>query len=189
MSAQTLESDYRELRHVIFPRYKARQIYMHSFNTRDPHMPQGLEDYMPVVAGLLDAAQVKDKDVHVTIDEKIIQPGMSQRRPGPHVDGCFTGQHWGHSGPGPHWNHYCNNIPVLKRMAIIIAASVSGCRAWRGTFSGDPKNDGDCSHFVSGQGEILSANVGYLLTPDCIHESMTFQKQCQRQFLRIAFAV
>lgn len=181
---QTLKSDYFELRRVNFPPYKARQIYMHSFNTCDPYMPQGFEDYLAPVLDLLSAAKVGHKEVHVTIDEKIIKPGMSQRRPGPHVDGCFTGQNWGHSS----WNHYCNNIPVLKRMAIIVASTVAGCRAWRGDFKGNPENDGNCSHFVSGQGEVLPANTGYLLTPDCIHESMVFHQQTERQFLRIAFA-
>jgi hypothetical protein len=182
---QTLRSDYRKLQTVSFPEFQGRQIYMHSFNTAHPSMPKGFEDYMPTVTSLLKAANVKNKDVHVTIDEKIIQPGMSQRRPGPHVDGCFTGLSWGHGG----WNHYCNNIPILKRMAIIVAASVSGCRAWSGVFKGDPQNDGDCSHFVHGAGEILPANTGYLLSPDCIHESMVFPESTPRQFLRIAFAV
>jgi hypothetical protein len=113
---------------------------------------------------------------------------LTQRRPGPHVDGCFTGSAWGHGGGG-RWNHNCNEIPALKRMSIIVAASVSGCKAWSGTFFGDPQNDGDCSHIVSGEGEVLPANVGYLLSPDCIHESMVFPETTQRQFLRIAFAV
>jgi hypothetical protein len=181
---QTLRSDYLKLRPIVFPPFNERQIYMHSFDACDPFMPQGFEDYMPIVSDLLDAAKVKDRQVHVTIDEKIIESGMSQRRPGPHVDGCFTGQNWGHSG----WNHYCNNIPILKRMAIIVAASIPGCRAWRGQFRGDPKNDGDCSHFVHGEGEVLPANTGYLLSPDCIHESMIFNEKTKRQFLRIAFA-
>ena len=183
---QALESDYRELRHITFPTYRARQKYMHSFDTRDPHMPEGFEDYLPPVMELFEAANVGHKEVHVTMDEKIVIPGLSQRRPGPHVDGCFVTNGWHHTGG---WNHNCNNIPILKRMAIIVAASVAGCRVWRGVFMGDPQNDGDCSHIVHGPGEVIPANVGYLLTPDCIHESMIFQEPTQRQFLRIAFAI
>lgn len=185
---QTLESDYRELRHITFPTYRARQKYMHSFDTRDPHMPQGFEDYLSPVMELIEAANVGRKEVHVTIDEKIVMPGMSQRRPGPHIDGCFVKEAMAWGGGGG-WNHNCNNIPILKRMAIIVAASVAGCQAWRGVFTGDPQNDGDCSHIVHGPGEIIPANVGYLLSPDCIHESMIFREPTQRQFLRIAFAV
>lgn len=186
---ETLESDYRELRAICFPAFRGRQKYMHSFNTRDPHMPSGYEEYLPPVMQLFRASGFGDRAVHVTVDEKLIQPGQSQRRPGPHVDGCFMPQamSWGNGGG---WNHNCNIIPGgLKRMAIIVAASVAGCRAWRGTFSGGPKDDGDCSHIVTGRGEILPANMGYLLSPDCIHESMPFTEPTERQFLRIAFAV
>lgn len=148
-----LESDYRELRAICFPEFKGRQKYMHSFDARDPFMPEDLADYTPVVTSLLNAAGIRDREVHVTVDEKVIQPGMSQRRPGPHVDGCFVPamMAWSNSG----WNHNCNLIP--GRMAIIVAASVAGCRAWRGRFFGEPKNDGDCSHIVSGDGETLPA--------------------------------
>ena len=184
---KTLESDYQELRRIAFPAYAARQRYMHTFHTKDPHMPEGFEEYLDPVLSLLQAANVGPREVHVTVDEKIVKPGMSQRRPGPHVDGCFqVGNGWGHEGG---WNHTCNNIPVLKRMAIIVAATVAGCRAWRGVFRGDPQNDGDCSHFVSGPSEVLKPSTGYLLSPDCIHESMVFAEETQRQFLRIAFAV
>lgn len=187
MTTQILDSDYRELRHIIFPPYRGRQKYMHSFDTRDPCMPEGFEDYLVPVMELFEATKVGHREVHVTMDEKIVMPGMSQRRPGPHIDGCFVkaDMKWGGGG----WNHGCNNIPILRRMAIIVAASVAGCRAWRGVFKGDPQNDGDCSHIVSGDGEVLPANIGYLLTPDCIHESMIFQQPTQRHFLRVAFAV
>lgn len=183
---QTLESDYRELRSIVFPTFKGRQKYMHSFDSRDPFMPFELDDYTPVVTDLLNAAGVRDREVHVTVDEKIVQPGMSQRRPGPHIDGCFMKSqgHWSGGGDGS-WNHNCNRIP--GRMSIIVAASVAGCRAWRGRFHGNPQNDGDCSHFVGGPSEVLPANVGYLLSPDCIHESMVFDTPTPRQFLRIAF--
>lgn len=185
---QTLRSDYTRLRPIRFPAYAGRQFYMHSFEARDPCMPEGFEDYLKPVQQLLQAARIDDRKVHVTIDEKIVQPGMSQRRPGPHVDGYFTSGIWSHDNPGPgSWNHNCNRIP--GRMAIIVASTVPGCRAWRGVFHGDPQNDGDCSHFVHGTGKVLPANAGYLLTPDCIHESMRFEIRVQRQFLRIAFAL
>ena len=130
----------------------------------------------------------------MTVDEKIIEAGISQRRPKPHVDGCFIPQlnSWGHDG-GSGWLHYCNNVPVkrIERMSVIVAATVPGCRAWRGTFDGEPKNDGDLSHIESqlGEGEVLSAGFGYFLSPDCVHESMIFGERTQRTFLRIALPV
>lgn len=74
---------------------------------------------------------------------------------------------------------------------MIVAASVPGCRAWRGIFNGRPAKDGDLSHISDqlGDGEVLPANVGYLLSPDCIHESMTFDQRVARTFIRIALPV
>ena len=93
---------------------------------------------------------------------------------------------WYH--PSPRWNHYCNHVPI-KRMQVIVASSVSGCKAWKGFYKGEPKNDGDLSDLHLGDGVVLPANTGYLLSPDCIHESMIFNKPTKRSFLRIALPV
>jgi len=76
-------------------------------------------------------------------------------------------------------------------MAVIVVASAVGCRAWRGVFDGRPAPDGDLSHIADqlGNGEILPANTGYLLSPDCVHESMILENPTQRTLLRIALPV
>lgn len=51
---------------------------------------------------------------------------------------------------------------------------------------GEPKSDGDLSHLELGEGEVLPADVGYLFSPDCVHESMIQPESVQRTFLRIA---
>ena len=181
---QTLISDYKQLTPVTLP-WQGRQHYMHAVDAAKPEMLEGYEDYTPIVAALLRAAGVNSGTAFVTVDEKIVQAGMSQRRPGPHVDGCFmpTEMKWG-SG----WNHYCNNVP-FERMAIIVAASVPGCKAWRGEFDAEPRNDGDLSHLNLDDGEMLRADMGYLLSPDCVHESVRFSEDTKRTFLRIALPV
>jgi hypothetical protein len=75
-------------------------------------------------------------------------------------------------------------------MSIIVAATVEGCRAWTGDFRGAPAEDGDLSHIADqlDAGAVLPANRGFLLSPDCVHESMLFDQPTQRQFLRLAFA-
>jgi hypothetical protein len=191
-----LNSDYRRLCPVQLP-YAGRQHYMHSFDLAKPKMLAGYEDYLEPVMALCEAAGARTGVAHMTVDEKVVKAGMSQRRPRPHVDGCFmtdTGS-WGHEPqprpfPGPAWLHYCNHLPV-PRMAVIVASSAVGCRAWRGQFDGHPKNDGDLSHIAEqlGKGEVLPANVGYLLAPDCVHESMLMERDTQRTFLRIALPV
>jgi hypothetical protein len=176
-----LRSYYRPLCGVTLP-YAARQFYMHAFELANPVMPEGFEDYADPVRALVDAAGVKHGTAYLTVDEKVVKAGRSQRKPGPHVDGCFVPSQgrWGHGG----WN------PLVKaRMPIIVASSVTGCRAWTGDFDGMPTAEGDVSHLPLGTGEVLPANVGYLLSPDCIHESMVYGVDTQRTFLRIALPV
>lgn len=186
-----LNSHYRPLCNVRLP-YLGRQHYMHSFDLAAPVMLKGYEDYLEPVTALCKAAGALHGTAHMTVDEKIVAAGMSQRRPKPHVDGCFYPAlgDWGGGGGG--WLHYCNNVNgPLRRMPVIVAASVSGCRAWRGLFDATPSENGDLSHIQKdlGNGEVLLENVGYWLSPDCVHESMVFDRPTQRTFLRIALPV
>ena len=178
-----LVSRYTPLCKVSLPACAGRQFYMHEFDMGNPVMPFGIEDYAQPERRLLAAAGATAGTAFLTVDEKVIAAGCSQRRPGPHVDGHFQKdrQRWGHG----EWNHYCNEVPI-DRMPVIVAANVAGCRAWRGDFAATPKNDGDLSHVTLGEGELLPANVGYLLSPDCIHESLPFDLPTARTFIRIA---
>lgn len=180
-----LNSTYRPLCAVSLP-YAGRQKYMHGFDAANPVMADGFEDYLEPVSLLLEAAKISVGKAWMTVDEKVVRAGMSQRRPGPHVDGKFNikAVKWGGGGG---WNHSCNLVPTT-RTPIIIAASVAGCRAWTGEFSGTPREDGDLSHILDelGEGVVLPANQGFLLSGDCIHESMIFEKDTRRTFLRIA---
>lgn len=185
-----LLSNYRELCPVDLP-YQGRQKYMHTFDLANPRMAEGFEDYLAPVTQLCAAAGVTYGLAHMTVDEKVVSAGMSQRRPKPHVDGCFMPQmaSWGHPSPG--WAHGCNHIPVgeFRRMAVIVAASAVGCRAWKGLFDAEPASDGDLSHLSLPEGEVLPSNVGYLLSPDCVHESMIQSNAVRRTFLRIALPI
>lgn len=196
MSIQTLRSTYRVLGQIQFPLHQGRQMRYHAFDLRRPEMPVGYEDYLHPVTALCHAADAWAGTAYLTVDEKIVGVGMSQRRPRPHVDGCFQQNgdqmRWG-GGGGSGWLHYCNDVGAspIGRMAVIVAASVAGCRAWKGTFTGRPAPDGDLRHIADqlGEGDVLPANVGYLLSPDCVHESMTFEQQTLRSFIRIALPV
>ncbi len=179
-----LNSSYLKLCGVKLP-FANRQHYMHACDIENPTMPEGFADYVPIVDDLLRASGVRKGVAYITVDEKIVRPGMSQRRPGPHVDGCFMPEamRWG-SG----WNHYCNHVP-FERMPVIVAASVSGCKAWAGLFDATPREDGDLSHAELGEGALLPANQAFFLSPDCVHESMIFDKPTRRTFLRLAMPV
>lgn len=190
-TTELLVSDFRPLAAVQLP-HRGRQRYMHTFDLADPQMPEGYEDYLAPVLALTRAAGATKGIAHMTVDEKVVKAGMSQRRPGPHVDGCFVPKAagWEHRPRPTGWLHGCNNIsaePVPARMPVIVASSVAGCRAWRGEFHGTPKSDGDCSHIpLNDEPVVLPANVGFLLSADCVHESMRFTEDTQRTFLRIA---
>ena len=187
----TLHSTFRPLLPVSLP-FAGRQSYMHTFDLSSPLMAPGYHDYLDIVRELCEAAGVYQGQAHMTVDEKVVRAGGSQRRPGPHVDGCFrpSADSWYHGGGSGGWLHGCNNIPTkeIARMPVIVVASAAGCRAWEGDFVGEPKSDGDLSHIADqlGKGTVLEPNVGYLLSPDCVHESMLLDKDTQRTFLRIA---
>jgi hypothetical protein len=193
---QVLHSSYRPLVPVAFPLYEGRQMRYHAFDLSHPSMPDGYLGYLAPVIALCAAAGANVGEAYLTVDEKVITAGMSQRRPRPHVDGCFRQigdkMSWG-GGGGSGWLHYCNDVGAspIGRMAVIVAASVAGCRAWKGRFVGRPAKDGDLSHIADqfGVGEVLPPNVGYLLSPDCVHESMTFERNTLRTFIRIALPV
>ena len=185
-----LHSTYRTLGRIELPQWQGRDKYMHIFDPKDPVMAEGFEDYLDPVMSLVRAAGV-ETPCHMTVDESWVKPGMSQRRPGAHVDGCFMPElnRWGHPAPPPGaWLHYCNNLP-LDRMSIIVASSVEGCKVYEGIFDGEPKSDGDLEHIRDQlpRGVLVPANEGFLLSPDCVHESLRFDDWTQRTFLRIAF--
>jgi hypothetical protein len=194
-----LNSDYRPLCAVRLP-YMGRQHYMHAFDLAAPVMKPGFEDYAGPVAELCRSAGATRGTAYMTVDEKVVRAGWSQRRPKPHVDGVFipdrlnrdgkTMGDWGGGGGGG-WNHACNDIGVgaARRMPVIVAASAVGCRVWRGRFEATPADDGDLSHLTLDGGEVVPAGVGYLLSPDCVHESLIQPTAVQRTFLRIALPV
>jgi len=194
-----LNSNYRPLCAVNLP-FQNRQHYMHAIDLAAPVMRPGFEDYLQSVTDLCRAAGANKGIAYMTVDEKVVRAGWSQRRPKPHVDGVFipdrlhrdgkTMGDWG-SGGGGGWNHSCNDIGVggVRRMPVIVAASAVGCRVWRGMFDAVPAEGGDLSHLDLDEGEIVPANVGYLLSPDCVHESMIQPIPVQRSFLRIALPV
>lgn len=179
-----LHSSYRKLVPVQLP-YAGRRHYMHGFDLADPVMLHGYEDYEAPVRALCAAAGATTGTAYMTVDERLVAAGSAQRKPGPHVDGCFTGLSWEHR---PSWNHYCNSVPI-PRMAVIVAASVAGCRVWEGEFDGAPGPQGCLAHLELDEGLLLPANVGFLLSPDCVHQSEIMSVDTHRTFLRIALPI
>ena len=149
-------------------------------------LPEQISVYNEVVQQLCDELSYKGI-IHVTIDEKIVHSGCTQRKPELHVDGRFTGTDWSHT-PGPGWNHYCNELPI-PRMSVAVASSLARCKVYNGIFIGTPSEQGDLSHIRDqvGEGSLVPANEWHLLSPDCVHESLPFDADAKRSFIRVAF--
>jgi hypothetical protein len=189
---RVLKSTYTPLVGVVLPgAEKGRQYYMHAFDISNPTVPEGFEDYLAPICELIKASGYTKGTAYLTVDEKLIKKGATQRKPKPHVDGYFVPEFrsWSHQGGGGGgWNHNCNIIP--GRMPVIVASNFPACKAWKGEFEGEPKEDGDCSHIeLYTPGKLLPANVGYLLSPDCIHESLPMEEDTLRTFIRIALPI
>ena len=183
-----LKSSYKDLGEVVMPAWQGRESSMYRFDPSAPVMEAGFEDYEELVSTLVRAADLRGREAYMTIDEKMVAPQRSQRRPGAHVDGRVTRkeQRWSHYEPG---RGYSFDDTPLERMAVIVTASVPGCIVYPGEFEGKPKDDGDLEHIRDqlGEGHLLPANRGFLLSPDCVHESKAFAERTRRSFLRIAF--
>lgn len=185
-----LSSYFQPLGKVVLP-YASRQLYMGEFDLKNPILPDGYEDYEETVFSLCDAVGAHHGMAYLTVDEKALKMGETQRKPGPHVDGRYIKgvSRRGHDGGGGGWNHSCNVLPA--RMAVIVASSFPLCRAWEGEFEGLPRLDGSCAHILDREGVLdeakrLDANQAYLLSPDCIHESLPAVHEIERTFIRIA---
>jgi len=179
-----LISRSKYIKDITFPEFKGRQLYMSHTNGENVQLDDSISIYNSEVQALCDRLNYK-MDIHVTVDEKFLKAGETQRKPKPHVDGRFMSGGWSHG-----WNHYCNEVP-LKRMAIAVASNVARCKVFNGVFTGEPSEQGDCSHLSDqlGEGVIVPENQWHLLSPDCVHESMPMDYDCVRSFIRVAFDV
>lgn len=180
-----LHSESKFIKPIVFPEYKGRQHYMATTSGVSVELPDHISEYNKEVQELCDALNYKGL-IHVTIDEKVVKKGASQRKPELHVDGRFTGSMWGH--PSPAWNHFCNEVPI-PRMSVAVASTLARCKVYTGTFEGVPSIQGDLSHIRNqvGEGQLVPANEWHLLSPDCVHESLPFESDAERSFIRVAF--
>ena len=169
-----LESDYTSLGAVEFPQNVGTQLGMHRFDAVDVGLYGGLPADLCSRVGYTGEA-------YLTVDEKVMDVGWSQRRPRAHVDGTYRDCGW---GPSPQWVH----DGFSGHTSIIVASDIPGCVAYRGIFHGRPEEDGDLEHIRDQlpEGELLPGGEAFLFSPDCVHESIRYTRLTKRSFLRIA---
>ena len=177
------QSRYMDLGQVTLPPFGGRQLHMHQVDPQAPAMPDGYRDYDEIIRDICQRAGARSREAFVTLDESTVRAGNPQRRPGVHVEGCWLPelQKWGQ------WRQRDETGLAGRRMSVITAASAAGCVAYEGDFSGTPQDDGDLEEIRAelGDGTLLRPNRAYLLSPDCIHESVTVNQDVERTFLRV----
>ncbi len=184
------ESRVEEHGEVTFPAFSSTRVMMMPFEMGNIHsIPDSLDHYKPMLQSIFEREPLRYwfrmyyKDMRVgylTIDEKVVKAGQTHRRAGLHVDGVYKSQGGGWGGGGGSWG---------GNRGFLVAANRYGCRAWKQSFEGYPKDEGECDHLAPqlGQPISLSANVLYFLNPLCVHESMPMVEDTPRQFFRLSF--
>lgn len=178
------------------PAFAGDQLYMHPIDIGGNwNLPASLARWVPYIQRMLDMAPTIKGRAFVTIDQKEVKQGHSQRRPGPHVDGNFIFD-WGGGGgwltgengrilePADHRLQYCS-----PRGGMLIASDFEACRAWRGRFDGEPGQGGNCEHMQDqinrAEAVNLQRNTAYWMNSTGIHESLPVYRTVQRSLLRI----
>jgi hypothetical protein len=180
------------------PAFAGDQLYMHEIAIGEKwSLPPALVRWTDTVRAMLALAPGVQGRAFVTVDQREVKRGQSQRRPGPHVDGNYLFD-WGGGGgggwltgaagrqlePADHRLQYCSPTG-----GMLIASDYEACRAWRGRFDGEPDQGGNCEHMQEqiNRAELvpLVANAAYWMNSTGIHESLPVRATVQRSLLRI----
>lgn len=153
---------------------------------------------------------------YVTIDTKFFTKPETLRREGVHIDGNFCAdpnfrhRTWG--GTQTTWagakmdqleietdwvSPYNVQIPVGEYVSdglggIFCVSSEVGCQAWRGQYSGNVGDQGDCSELKNELHDynkvLFEKHKLYFMTSNTPHESLLIDKGVRRTFIRITLA-
>ncbi len=166
---------------ITLPAFSGTRIMMLPFLLEEPDsVPPMLEHYRPVIAGMVDMSPQRQGVAYLTIDEKHVPAGHSQRRAGLHIDGVYRGGPgaWG-GGSGP-WGG----------QGMLTVSNPMGCRAWLQDFEGQPGDEGECDHLISqtrsSAEHVLAAEVVYSVGSHCVHESLLQRYAVNRQLMRLS---
>lgn len=174
-------SKFRKLGPVDMPVYSGARIMMMPVILGDLNsIPSSLDNWISALQQLFRFAYHAGEVGYLTIDEKFVKQGETQRRPGMHVDGSGG---WGGGGGGS-WGGGSGN----KSTGCIVIASPAGCRVWEQKFLGQPGPNGECDHLKDQCGDPISlrAGIAYWLDGLCVHESLPMPVDTKRQFVRLS---
>lgn len=181
---------------VHLPKFSGVRALLMPIIHGDPaSLPDNMAQYGDLVQVMGEAKpEHLGKVVYLTVDEKLVQAGMTHRRSRLHVDGWHIteegsklGGPWGGGNPGGAWG---GARPGEEGTGLLTVASHIGCRAWNQDFDGEPAPEGDCEHMrpqaLGKNAEVLAANRLYWLGAHCVHESLRQGEDVERQFVRLS---
>lgn len=180
---------------VVFPQFTGERVYMREIRKNRP-LPQDLSRWQATVDSMLDGVDT-DGPVYLMIDQSMVKAGVTQRRPGLHIDGYWHPDTLCHGGGGRHcsvssaWRTGGGRwgaSTFKEKEALILASDVSASRAMKGTFTGQVGEGGDCSHIdVSTLEEVLLlAGKVYAGNVTMLHESLPVSVDTQRTLVRLS---
>lgn len=167
-------------------------------------LPDEFKKYLPLVKQMIAASPIKEGIAYLTIDEKLINAGETQRRGGPHIDGNFlpleqmgTGGwgarsrlDWKVGGDGRTLTSAQHKQSYTKRTGgMLIVSNFSLCKGWNGDFKGTVGEGGNCvtmtNQLKKNKGFMLKPNVLYVANSQFIHESLPTKETIKRVMVRI----
>ena len=198
-------SEVQPLNSVTFPEFTGERVYMEKFYKQDG-LPSHLSRWQNTVDQMLDTVDT-DQPIFIMIDQGIVKPNTSHRRPGPHIDGYWIEELKAHGGSQHKFNsiHKFDNRHVLHQggwstgpgswkhvdfsqpESIILASDVVGCKAYTGQWEGDIGEGGDLSHLdlTDLLNFSMHSHVVYKGNVTFIHESIPLQNETQRTLVRL----
>ena len=175
---------------VQFPEFTGERVYMRGFYQKGG-LPSDLARWQKTIDQMLDGFDI-DKEIFVTLDQKLVLAGKTHRRPGRHIDGYWSDGKW-KSTPGKHIADIDNpdqswgKATFRSPEALILASDVTAALAYSGTWMGNCGDKGDCSHIdVSGlKVHMMTANNVFAGNVTMLHDSIPMPVDTPRTLVRI----
>lgn len=177
---------------VPFPEFTGERVYMRAFN-KAQGLPFDLRRWQPTVDAMLDGVDVAGP-IYIMIDQGVVAPGTSQRRPGLHIDGYWVPSIQAHGGGGRHVSnpaadgrHNWSHCDFSTAEGLILASDVRASRALVGEFDSAPGQGGDYSHLDTKdlRSVELEAGLAYAGNVTMLHESLPLQVATPRTLVRL----
>ncbi len=183
-------SKYNVLGEIEFPMAQGVRILMMPFKAEDVAGTLPYNQWKLAVQKLVSVSGQITGTCYLTIEETLVDPRRSQRRPGLHVDGWHDDGAadgiWGGGGSGGIWGGRDCEGPY----GMLMASSMYGCNVYSQEFDGEPAEYGDCEHLrsqlISGRQVECQPGQIYACGPMTVHESVKPREYGPRQFVRLS---